>query len=303
MKKIRIGLAAAGVAACVLSIAAMVLKQPTQPANSSAALSHTNKQSDIPLSTQPAMRQYTKQAAPPAAEVKQKVIQVIESAQGLALKKDIKIVALGDSLTQGVGDETNEGGYVGIIKNTLKNNKNQSHISVENFGKRGNRTDQLLERIEQKKITSSIQDADIILITIGANDVMKIVRSNFNHLTYEDFVKEQVNYQIRLQHVIERIHKKNHNAHIYLLGIYNPFDKYFGDIKEMDLIIADWNRIGAQVISRYDRATFVPIQTIFQKPKENLLYEDNFHPNEIGYKRMAERVLQYIKPEIENHSR
>ncbi|WP_205628925.1 hypothetical protein, partial [Acinetobacter baumannii] len=90
-----------------------------------------------------------------------------------------------------------------------------------------------------------------------------IVRANFNHLTYDDFVREQAAYQIRLQHIIDRIHRKNENAHIYLLGLYNPFDKYFGDIKEMDQIIADWNRISAYVISQYDQAKFIPIQDIF----------------------------------------
>ncbi|MBN6187797.1 hypothetical protein JQN58_12910 [Aneurinibacillus sp. BA2021] len=145
---------------------------------------------------------------------------------------------------------------------------------------------------------AAIKDADIILLTIGANDVMKIVRANFNHLTYDDFVREQAAYQIRLQHIIDRIHRKNENAHIYLLGLYNPFDKYFGDIKEMDQIIADWNRMGAYVISQYDQAKFIPIQDIFHGAKENLLYEDNFHPNETGYKRIAERVLQYITPDI-----
>ena len=32
------------------------------------------------------------------------------------LKSKIKLVAIGDSLTQGVGDQKQQGGYVGIIK-------------------------------------------------------------------------------------------------------------------------------------------------------------------------------------------
>lgn len=75
-----------------------------------------------------------------------------------------------------------QAGYVRIIENTLKHNKNHKQITVENFGKRGSRIDELL----------AIEDANIVLITIGANDIMRIVRENFNHLTYEQFVNEQL---------------------------------------------------------------------------------------------------------------
>nr|WP_326942904.1 SGNH/GDSL hydrolase family protein [Aneurinibacillus migulanus] len=78
------------------------------------------------------------------------------------------------------------------MENTLKHNKNHKQIIVENFGKRGSRTDGLLERLEQNTISSAIEDTDIVLITIGANDIMRIVRENFNHLTYEQFVNKQL---------------------------------------------------------------------------------------------------------------
>lgn len=35
-------------------------------------------------------------------------------------RKHVKLVALGDSLTHGQGDETNNGGYVGIIKKKIE---------------------------------------------------------------------------------------------------------------------------------------------------------------------------------------
>lgn len=55
-------------------------------------------------------------------------------------------------------------------------------VKKKERGKRGSRIDELLV----------IEDADIVLITIGANDIMRIVRENFNHLTYELFVNEQL---------------------------------------------------------------------------------------------------------------
>lgn len=246
----------------------------------------------------------TEERKPIAEEVRDAFVQGIESAVGLFVKKDLNVVAVGDSLTQGVGDGSDKGGYVGIIEETLNNNETNREVKVENYGKRGNRTDQLLKRLEKKNISSSVQEADLVLITIGANDVMKIVKENFTNLTYDDFLEEQEHYRVRLRTILTTINTLNPDAKIYLVGIFNPFDKYFSNIKEVEQIIVDWNNISENVTNEYTNATFVPIADLFQDSEENLLFkEDNFHPNEQGYMLMAERVLEYIRPEISDNSR
>ena len=119
--------------------------------------------------------------------IKEKVRAVIKGTINL-FKKDLRIVSIGDSLTEGVGDETESGGYVGILNHTFEDN--QLNIRIENYGKKGNRTDQLLKRLDQDEIASSIKKADIILITIGANDIMKVAKDNFLNLTMEPFNRE-----------------------------------------------------------------------------------------------------------------
>src|SRR5690554_1762117 len=47
----------------------------------------------------------------------------IKKATELFFTRDLHIVTLGDSLTEGVGDELNEGGYVGIIEENLDENQ------------------------------------------------------------------------------------------------------------------------------------------------------------------------------------
>ena len=103
-------------------------------------------------------------------------------------KKDLRIVSIGDSLTEGIGDQTESGGYVGILNQTFEDN--QLNIRIENYGKKGNRTDQLLKRLDQDDIASAIKKADIVLITIGANDIMKVVKNNILNLTTEPFNRE-----------------------------------------------------------------------------------------------------------------
>lgn len=208
--------------------------------------------------------------------------------------KETHVTAVGDSLTQGVGDSQGEGGYVGILDRTV--NEKKQLVKFDNYGVRGNRTDQLLDRLDNEDVSSAIEDSDIVLITIGANDIMKVVRENITDLSFKAFVKERVGYEQRLRDIFDKIQEINPDAEIYLLGFYNPFEKYFDDIEELDTIVEEWNSTGTAVADDYEGITFIPMDDLFSDPDtdEELIADDNFHPNDLGYKRMAKRVLSYL---------
>lgn len=229
---------------------------------------------------------------PVTEEIKEKVREVVEGAIEF-FKKDQKIVAIGDSLTQGVGDETESGGYVGILNHTFEDNN--MNITIENFGKRGNRSDQLLKRLEKKEIETSIKEADIVLITIGANDIMKVVKNNISNLTLEPFQEERIEYIERLTAIINTINGINPDTQIYLIGFYNPFERYFSHIEELGMIVDIWNDTGESVAEEFDNVIFIPTKDLFIPSDIELLADDHFHPNTIGYKLIAKRVLDYLK--------
>lgn len=230
--------------------------------------------------------------ATPVAEFTNIITDKIKSAFDFFFHKEINIVAIGDSLTQGVGDNKDEGGYVGILDRTINHDKKIA--GLENLGKRGNRTDQLLDRLEDPDIATSISNADIVIITIGANDIMQVLKENFAKLHYLQFARERVNFEKRLNAILSTIKELNPNTHIYLLGIYNPFTQYFQEIKELDTIVNDWNRTSNFTTTEYEDTTFIPIKDIFDNTNVNLFAEDHFHPNLLGYRRIAERVLDYL---------
>lgn len=237
-------------------------------------------------------------------EIKEKVREVLEGTLNL-FKKDLKVVSIGDSLTQGIGDETESGGYVGILNHTFE--ANSLNISIENYGKRGNRSDQLLKRLEEKEIASSIKKADVVLITIGANDIMKVFKNNFTNLQLEPFEEERLRYIERLKEIFNKIHKLNPDAKIYLIGFYNPFEKYFSDIEELEMIITSWNETGRSITEELGYAEYIPIADLFADPNMNLLADDYFHPNTSAYKLIAKRVLETIEeisvvPEVTTES-
>jgi len=229
------------------------------------------------------------------SKVKNILTEVVQGTVNFFLNKNLSIVAVGDSLTQGVGDSENAGGYVGIIDRTI--NEDEQHAHIQNFGKRGDRTDQLLIRLDDPKVATSISDADMVLITIGANDIMQVVKENFTHLTYSKFAEERVDYEERLRDVFDRIESLNDEADVYLIGFYNPFAKFFPDIDELGLIVDDWNAVGKKVTEDYNQATYIPTKDLFVDEDIELFADDHFHPNDRGYERMAKRVLNYITVE------
>lgn len=228
------------------------------------------------------------------ASPKNKIKNIFKKSVGAFANQDTHFVAVGDSLTQGVGDSTKSGGYVGILDDKI--NKNDDNIATfENYGHAGDRTDQLLKRMKDPKVSTAIKKADVVLITIGANDIMKILRNNITDLNYKDFEKEQPEYEERLRDVFKQLEKYNPNAEIYLIGFYNPFDQYFGEIPELNKIVDDWNTIGKRVVDEYESYHFIPTKDLFEGTNEDLFFEDNFHPNDTGYEKMATRVFDYLK--------
>lgn len=232
--------------------------------------------------------------------------QVFEQIPADFFPRKLTVVSVGDSLTKGVGDSTGNGGYLPYLKSMLEEEKGIQEVNFLNYGVKGNRTTQLIKRLQSSELKTAIQKADLVILTIGGNDIMKVVKDNFYNLQVSDFVKEKENYKEHLTQIMEAIVQENPDASIVLVGLYNPFSKWFSDIKEMDQIVTEWNQAGQRVIANYTNAYFVSIEDLFLNKSEDLLYKDNFHPNDKGYEMIAERLNQTmgesVLPDLEKKS-
>lgn len=224
--------------------------------------------------------------------IKDYLYEKAEQAMDRFFTKELNVVAIGDSLTEGVGDEKNSG-YVGILDDSINHDKEL--LEFENFGKKGNRTDQLLLRLEEEEdLEEAVDDADIILITIGANDIMQVFKENFTDLTLDKFSNETKQYEERLNTIFDTIQDYNKKADVYLIGFYNPFTRHFEDIEELETIVDEWNDIGKNTAEDRRHGHYIPIKDIFDDTENDYLSDDHFHPNHEGYQLMAERVLEHI---------
>ena len=209
---------------------------------------------------------------------------------------DFRITMIGDSLTAGIGDETDNGGYRYFLVEKLLEEPSINQVHIEEFGKKGLTSAGLKKRMKEEEIIKSIQQTDVVIITIGGNDVMNVVKKNFLNLKVGDFYQAMDKYDSNVQKVIEDIRSHNEEADIYLVGIYNPFQLVLNDIQEFDILMDEWNRRSNQIVSKYEAVYFVEIWEIFENHNENLIFEgDYFHPNTTGYERMGEEIYQSVK--------
>ncbi|WP_233522584.1 GDSL-type esterase/lipase family protein [Peribacillus glennii] len=205
--------------------------------------------------------------------------------------QELTIVALGDSLTRGTGDETGKG-YVGLVTQEVKKRIGQE-VKVHNLGINGQTSRELRQQVKQKEVRRQLAAADTILLTIGGNDLF---RGGQTLLDYNAGTVSQLQSQFtrNLSSIFADIRKANDKATIFYLGLYNPFIE-LEDGKQTSQVVREWNRQSEETSAAFNGIVFVPTFDIFQTSVNDYLYTDRFHPNKQGYRLIAERVAPLIK--------
>jgi lysophospholipase L1-like esterase len=231
-------------------------------------------------------------------QVKSAAVPVLEPVPADFIPRKLTVLAAGDSLTQGVGDSTGHGGYLPYLKTMLEQEKGIKEVDYYNYGVKGNRTTQLLKRLQTQEMKTLLRQTDLVVVTIGGNDIMKVVKDNIVNLEYSVFMEEKEIYRKNLTEIFDTIVRENPDASIVLVGLYNPFSQWFSNIKEMDEIVTQWNKAGQSVVNNYPNAYFVGIEDLFLNHDEELLYTDNFHPNDKGYEYIAQRLNETMDEQV-----
>lgn len=226
--------------------------------------------------------------------------------------REFYYVALGDSLTQGVGDKTSQGGFVPLLAQELGNQYGYQ-VTYDNYGVSGNTSQQILDRMDQVEIAESLARADLLTLTVGGNDLRQIILANLTSLELSVFDAPAQEYSQRLLKIIEKARADNPQLPIYIIGIYNPFYLNFPELTEMQTVVDNWNQVTASTIKRLEGVYFVPINDLLYKGLEGekgisqsdatsskvsnhlLAEEDHFHPNNTGYEIMNKAVMEAIR--------
>ena len=250
----------------------------------------------------------------PSAHQSSKIAEKIKSIKN----EKVTYVAIGDSLTQGVGDSSNQGGFVPVLSQALESDFDWQ-VTSRNYGIAGNTSNQILKRMQEKKdIQRDLKKAKLMTLTVGGNDVIHVIKDNITNLNVNTFTKPAQAYQKRLRQIIELARKENKSLPIYIVGIYNPFYLNFPEMTEMQTIVDNWNQSTEEVSKEYENVYFVPVNDLLYKGidgkggvtssddssqsskssqdslNDALFEDDHFHPNNTGYQIMSDAILKRI---------
>ena len=250
----------------------------------------------------------------PSTNQSSKIAEKIKSIKN----EKVTYVAIGDSLTQGVGDSSNQGGFVPVLSQALESDFDWQ-VTSRNYGIAGNTSNQILKRMQEKKdIQRDLKKAKLMTLTVGGNDVIHVIKDNITNLNVNTFTKPAQAYQKRLRQIIELARKENKSLPIYIVGIYNPFYLNFPEMTEMQTIVDNWNQSTEEVSKEYENVYFVPVNDLLYKGidgkggvtssddssqsskssqdslNDALFEDDHFHPNNTGYQIMSDAILKRI---------
>lgn len=205
-------------------------------------------------------------------------------------REQMNIVALGDSLTLGTGDESGKG-YVVRVKEQLSDTLDIPVYVVGNFAQNGYTTTQVLADLNERKgIQQAVREADVVLMTAGGNDLFRI-GDEVNPQSIRDKFPDALQ---NIQNIMAKIKNINPEARVYYIGLYNPFIDLPQFEGSTDLI-QEWNAEVFRLAEQNDGVTFVSTFDLFENGVGRFLSADFYHPNEAGYTRIAKHIVLLLE--------
>ncbi|NLC65699.1 MAG: hypothetical protein GX752_02000 [Clostridium sp.] len=204
------------------------------------------------------------------------------------MKKDFNILVIGDSIGFGIGDTNNRG--IGLRYKELIKDNNSKKIIVTNISVPGHESKDLALLIKDKENISKISSADLIIISIGGNDLNRTEYKDNSSLEL-NYTKTLETYKNNLVSVLNKIRSANLNAQIAMIGLYNPSMKE--NLIETRLIL-NWNYQTRLILNEYNKAFYIASYEKFQNHLEEYLSEDMFHPSSKGYEVITKELYEII---------
>ncbi|MGZ6988691.1 MAG: GDSL-type esterase/lipase family protein [Thermoanaerobaculia bacterium] len=202
-----------------------------------------------------------------------------------------RTVALGDSLTRGTGDAAGGGGYPERIAAALR--KSGLTVTIENLAVDGAESGDLLRKMDDAGVAQRVAAADLILVSIGGNDLSHSLRSVVpGEAAADPTAGALAAASLNLQRVLSLLRKANPSAPIRLLGLYNPFPESF-DRRMAKETLLKWNVALEEASYSVPGASVVPTADLFDE-RPDRLSPDRFHPGPVGYAEIASRILSTL---------
>jgi len=262
---------------------------------------------EIPVTSQPIIITEAPQATLPPTVVAEEVtsIPAIDLPPASALPAGpVTMVALGDSLTQGDGDDTGRGYTLRLLDMV---NAIRPGSTMTNFGQSGWNSDalingdqglsgQLPRSLEELEIAAAEGRGAVALVWIGSNDLWYLYE--FGEGTNENDALDAEHFASNLDVILGQLRGAGTQVIIALLDDQSrrpvalkgeAFTSITPDeLNRMSLQVTRYNEIISEKAAQYGAVTVDFYSTdIFTNPAT--LYDDGNHPNAAGYDIIAQK--------------
>ena len=204
-------------------------------------------------------------------------------------------VALGDSLAAGQTPYAEiDAGYTDFIAMQLMRS-GQLQSFTKQLAFPGYTVEDVLERVQTEEAQQLLQNATLITISAGANNLLPLVSHNPQQGTIS-FSQLTANFALNkarkdYMELLQLINKLAPNADVYVMGYYFPYvsvheEQLVGVTEQLDVL----NEILANVASAHD-AKFINV-SFGEEASRYLPNVEDVHPNMEGYMVMANAFLQ-----------
>ncbi|WP_210367712.1 GDSL-type esterase/lipase family protein [Bacillus sp. REN3] len=200
--------------------------------------------------------------------------------------EDKLVVAFGDSLTYGYGDEKGRG-YIDTLEKKL-NIQNREDYHFTNEAIYGLESSGILDQLADIRISSKLDEADYFLLFIGTNDLINSNGGNLANIDPESIEKGQEVYLQNLEAILDNLEESSSGAPILLLGLYNPYP----DSNRIEAIIDEWNKEIIRLAKEDKKITYIPTNDLFKGKGKKEYFSDSLHLNSKGYNLVANRILE-----------
>jgi lysophospholipase L1-like esterase len=201
-------------------------------------------------------------------------------------EEDRLVLAFGDSLTYGYGDQKGSG-YIDTLQTKL-NNQHKKEYNFDNEAIYGLESSGILTQLSNVSIRGKLDEADYFILFIGTNDLINSNGGTLENLKHEKIEQGQDVYIENLNAILKILTDGNEKAPILLLGLYNPYP----DSAAIEAVIDDWNKEIRKVSKNEKQVVFVPTNDLFKGKDKNQYYSDSLHLNDKGYKLITDRILE-----------
>lgn len=209
------------------------------------------------------------------------------------------LVALGDSITYGANlEDSGRSAYPYLIGE-------DAGFDVENLAVSGWQTAQVTTALrEDETYRQTVQDADVIYMTIGGNDLLEILRraqasSAGDPAQMGQILQQELDNELiaeRLREPIEEIQSLT-DAQIVLYNMYNPFPADSPIYAIAEGLLPQVNAAFEDVAASYGQVILADAYSAYHEKQDDYIIAGDIHPTERGQAVLAEIGLEALEAE------